>query len=84
MKIAFIYPPQTHKQFEEDIDIVSKEFGVFPPLGLAYAAAIHERTGNKAMIIDANAEKIGLTAALARYGSLSRTCLGSYLPHTDF
>lgn len=55
MKIAFIYPPFHHKKFEEDIDIVSQEFGLFPPLGLAYAAAIHERAGGEAIIIDANA-----------------------------
>ena len=84
MKIAFIYPPQTHKQFEEDIDIVSKEFGVFPPLGLAYAAAIHERTGNKAMIIDANAEKIGLTAALARIRQFKPDMLGFLLTAYGF
>ena len=58
MKIAFVYPPQIHKQFEEDIDIVSKEFGVFPPLGLAYAAAINEKTGNQSLIFDANAETL--------------------------
>lgn len=84
MKIAFIYPPQTHKQFEEDIDVVSKEFGVFPPLGLAYAAAIHERTGNKAVIIDANAEKISLTAALTRIRQFKPDMLGFLLTAYGF
>lgn len=55
MRIAYIYPPFYHKPFEEDIDIVSREFGLFPPLGLAYAAAITERAGHASMIIDANA-----------------------------
>jgi radical SAM superfamily enzyme YgiQ (UPF0313 family) len=55
MKIAFVYPPFHHKKFEEDLDIVSQEFGLFPPLGIAYAAAIHERSGGEARIIDANA-----------------------------
>lgn len=54
MKIAFVFPPFTHKKFEEDIDIVSQEFSEPPPLGLAYAAAIAEKHGHKAMIIDAN------------------------------
>jgi len=54
MRIAFIFPPFSHKKFEEDIDIVSREFTRPPPLGLAYAAAIAEKAGHKAIIIDAN------------------------------
>jgi len=66
MRIAFIYPPFRHKQFEEDIDIVSKEFGLFPPLGIAYAAAIHERSGQEAIIIDANALRLSKEEVLSR------------------
>ncbi|MDD4893812.1 MAG: radical SAM protein [Candidatus Omnitrophica bacterium] len=54
MKIAFIFPPFDHKKFEEDIDIVSREFTQPPPLGLAYAAAIAEQHGHEVIIIDAN------------------------------
>ncbi len=54
MKIAFIFPPFDHKKFEEDIDVVSREFTRPPPLGLAYAAAIAEKSGHQAIIIDAN------------------------------
>lgn len=56
MKIAFVFAPFDHKKFEEDIDIVSREFCQPPPLGLAYAAAIAEQHGHQAIIIDANAE----------------------------
>lgn len=54
MKIAFVFAPFDHKKFEEDIDIVSREFTQPPPLGLAYAAAIAEQHGHQAIIIDAN------------------------------
>lgn len=54
MKIAFIFAPFSHKKFEEDIDVVSREFTQPPPLGLAYAAAIAEQHGHEAIIIDAN------------------------------
>lgn len=56
MKIAFIFPPFDHKKFEEDIDVVSQNFTQPPPLGLAYAAAIAEKAGHKAIIIDANCQ----------------------------
>lgn len=54
MKIAFVFAPFDHKKFEEDIDVVSREFTQPPPLGLAYAAAIAEKAGHQAIIIDAN------------------------------
>lgn len=54
MKIAFVFAPFDHKKFEEDIDIVSREFTQPPPLGLAYAAAIAQRNGHEVIIIDAN------------------------------
>lgn len=60
MKIAFVFAPFDHKKFEEDIDIVSREFTQPPPLGLAYVAAIAEQHGHQAIIIDANA-KLRLT-----------------------
>jgi radical SAM superfamily enzyme YgiQ (UPF0313 family) len=54
MKIAFVWAPFNHKRFEEDIEIVSEEFTVPTPLGLAYAAAIAEEHGHECIIIDAN------------------------------
>ncbi|HRY28842.1 MAG TPA: radical SAM protein [Elusimicrobiota bacterium] len=54
MRIVFVFPPFDHKKFEEDIDVVSREFTQPPPLGLAYAAAIAEKSGHDAIIIDAN------------------------------
>ncbi len=55
MKIAFVFAPFDHKCFEEDIDVVSREFSQPPPLGLTYAAAIAEKYGHPCIIIDANA-----------------------------
>lgn len=84
MKIAFIYPPAIHRQFEEDIDIVSKEFGVFPPLGLMYAAAINERAGNQSLIIDANAEGLSKEQVLARVKESKPDMLGFLLTAYGF
>lgn len=55
MRIAFIFAPFDHKKFEEDIDIVSREFSQPPPLGLLYAASISEKYGHQCIVIDANA-----------------------------
>ncbi|MBN2482777.1 MAG: cobalamin-dependent protein [Candidatus Omnitrophica bacterium] len=57
MNIALVFPHYSHRhrRFEEDIDVVGREFGLMPPLGLAYAAAIMEQSGHTVIIIDANA-----------------------------
>jgi len=84
MKIAFIYPPFYHKKFEEDIDIVSKEFGLFPPLGLAYAAAIHERSNGEALIIDANALELSKEKVLSQLKSWKPDMLAFLLTAYSF
>jgi radical SAM superfamily enzyme YgiQ (UPF0313 family) len=53
MRIALIFNPFKYKVHEENIRIVQKYFGLFPPLSLAWVAAIAERSGHEAIIIDA-------------------------------
>lgn len=55
MKLAFVFAPYSHKRFEENIFVVDEDFGVFPPINVAYAAAIAERAGHTVRIFDANA-----------------------------
>ena len=58
MKVALIFAPYNHKLFEENLWVVSEEFGVYPPLNLAYVAAIIERAGHEVILIDANALRL--------------------------
>jgi len=58
MKIAIIFPPYNHKKFSENLEVVDEEFGVYPPLGPAYAAAILEKAGHEVILIDAKALKL--------------------------
>ena len=53
MRIAFVFNPFKYKVHEENIRVVQKYFGLFPPLSLAWAAAIAEQSGHQAIIIDA-------------------------------
>ncbi|MBU1087809.1 MAG: B12-binding domain-containing radical SAM protein [Candidatus Omnitrophica bacterium] len=79
MRIQFIFPPYTHKKFEEDIDIVSREFGLFPPLGLAFAAAIAREHGHTVDIIDARALKLSQQETLERLKAFKPDMLGFML-----
>ncbi len=53
MRLALIFNPFKYKIHEENIKIVQKYFGLFPPLSLAWVASIAERAGHKVTIIDA-------------------------------
>lgn len=57
MKILLINPSllqATTGQYEEELE---KERGVYPPLGLAYIAAVLERAGHSVKIIDCDVEE---------------------------
>lgn len=58
MRIALVYPWVRHTLHEENIPVVSEEFGVHPPLNLAYLAALVRQEGHEVIIIDANALKL--------------------------
>jgi len=76
MRIAFIFADFGHKKFEEDIDVVSREFGTFPPLGNGFAAAIAERAGHETMLIDAHAERLTPAQVLERLRPFDPHALG--------
>jgi len=79
MLVAFIFADYKHKCFEEDVGIVSEEFGIFPPLGLCYAAAIAERAGHETMIVDAHAEHLSPEQVLERIAPFDPQLLGFML-----
>lgn len=58
MRVAFVYPPFKHKLFNENLTTVDDEFGRFPSLGIAYAAAVMERWGAECKVWDAYADSM--------------------------
>jgi len=53
MRVALVFNPFTYKLHEENLRIVQRYFGLFPPLSLAWVAAIAERAGHEVIIVDA-------------------------------
>lgn len=53
MRLALVFNPFQYKIHEENIRIVQKYFGLFPPLSLAWVAAIAEKAGHKVLLVDA-------------------------------
>ncbi|MEW5734064.1 MAG: radical SAM protein [Thermodesulfobacteriota bacterium] len=53
MRVAFVFNPFSYKLHEENLKIVQRYFGLFPPLSMSWVAAIAERAGHEAHFIDA-------------------------------
>ncbi|MBI5211576.1 MAG: radical SAM protein [Elusimicrobia bacterium] len=53
MRVALVFNPFSYKVHEENLRVVQKYFGLFPPLSLAWVAAIVRRAGHEAVIVDA-------------------------------
>ncbi|HQO58532.1 MAG TPA: radical SAM protein [Candidatus Omnitrophota bacterium] len=58
MKLSLIFNPFSYKAHEENLKIVQKYFGLFPPLSLAWVAAIAEQSGHQVQLIDARTLKL--------------------------
>lgn len=53
MKISFVFNPFSYKLHEENLRIVQRYFGLFPPMSLTWPAAIAEQHGHEVEIVDA-------------------------------
>lgn len=60
MKLSLIFNPFSYKAHEENLKIVQKYFGLFPPLSLAWVAAIAEQAGHRVQLIDARTLKLSM------------------------
>lgn len=76
MKIAFVFNPFKYKLHEENLRIVQKYFGLFPPLSLAWAAAIAEEAGHQALIVDARTLRLSPEETLDRLKEFKPEILG--------
>lgn len=78
MKVAFVFAPYRHVKFSENLYVVDEDFGVFPPINLAWAAAIAEQAGHEVIIVDAKAERLSLEKTVARLRAFGPDAVGFY------
>ena len=53
MRLALVFNPFSYKLHEENLRVVQKYFGLFPPLSLAWVASIAREAGHEVIIVDA-------------------------------
>lgn len=79
MRVCLVFPPHNYKKFMENLVIVNEEFGIFPPLGLMYVAAILERAGHDVIIIDSSALELSKKRTLEKIKRFNPNILGFLL-----
>lgn len=58
MRFALVWYPFKYKVHEENIRVVQRYFGVFPPLNEMWVAGIAEQAGHECIIVDARTLKL--------------------------
>lgn len=76
MKVALIHTPYYHQKHMENLDFVSNNFGVFPPVGLMYVSSILKKNGHETRIIDVKAEKLSKEEVLKRLKDFNPDIMG--------
>ncbi|MBU1134805.1 MAG: B12-binding domain-containing radical SAM protein [Candidatus Omnitrophica bacterium] len=76
MKLALVFNPFSYKIHEENLRIVQKYFGLFPPLSLAWVASIAERAGHQVIIVDARTLRLSKEDVLDRLKEFKPDILG--------
>lgn len=76
MRLALIFPPFSYKLHEENLRIVVKYFGIFPPMSLAWVASIAEKAAHKVIIIDARTLKLTKEDTLHRLQEFKPDIMG--------
>ena len=64
MRLALVFNPFKYKLHEENLRIVQRYFGMFPPLSLTWVAAIARRAGHEVTIIDARTLRMSMEETL--------------------
>ena len=76
MRFAGVFNPFKYKVHEENIRIVQKYFGMFPPMGLAWTAAIAREAGHDVTIVDARTLNLTKEETLDRLRAFNPDIIG--------
>ncbi|MEM7816727.1 MAG: cobalamin B12-binding domain-containing protein, partial [Candidatus Aenigmatarchaeota archaeon] len=79
MRFALVFNPFKYKVHEENLRIVQKYFGMFPPLSLAWVASIAREAGHTVTIIDARTLSLSKEDVLDRLKEFKPDILGFML-----
>lgn len=75
-RVGLVFNPFSYKLHEENLRIVQRYFGLFPPLSLAWVAAVAEQAGHEVVLIDARTLRLSKEEVLERLKYFQPDILG--------
>lgn len=76
MRFALVFNPFKYKVHEENLRIVQKYFGMFPPLSMSWVASIARDAGHEVTIIDSRTLGLSMEETLRRLKEFQPDILG--------
>lgn len=76
MRLGLVFNPFSYKLHEENLKIVQRFFGLFPPLSLAWVASIAEKAGHEVTLIDARTLRLSKEDVLDRLREFGPDMIG--------
>lgn len=76
MRLGLVFNPFSYKLHEENLKIVQRFFGLFPPLSLAWVAGIAEKAGHDVTIVDARTLRLSKEDVLDRLKEFKPDIIG--------
>lgn len=76
MRLGLVFNPFRYKLHEENLRVVQKYFGLFPPLSLTWVAAIAEQAGHTVTLVDARTLRLSMEETLDRLKEFKPDILG--------
>jgi len=70
MRLALVFNPFSYKNHEENLRVVQRYFGLFPPLSMSWVASIARAAGHEVILIDARTLRLTMpevAAALKKF-----------------
>jgi len=79
MRVGLFFNPFSYKLHEENLRIVQKYFGLFPPLSLCWVAAIAERAGHEVLLVDARTLQLSKDELLEMFKDFEPDIIGAMM-----
>lgn len=79
MRLALVFNPFSYKTHEENLRVVQRYFGLFPPLSMSWVAAIARAAGHEVILIDARTLRLTMPEVAAALKKFRPDVLGAMM-----
>jgi len=79
VRLALVFNPFSYKNHEENLRVVQRYFGLFPPLSMSWVASIARAAGHEVILIDARTLRLTMPEVAAALKKFRPDVLGAMM-----